>query len=126
MNCILLIAAQIVSAVWVPSSPAQVYRDRHPDTLPFFYFPYLLYHIGWHISIEFAIFSNKGDIFMPTEAMKRAIKKYNQEKVDKVIIRTPKGMREKIKEHVLTTGESINGFVIRAINEAMERDPKQN
>lgn len=29
---------------------------------------------------------------------------------------------EQIKEHVQKTGESVNGFIKRAINETMERD----
>ena len=34
-----------------------------------------------------------------SDAMDRAIKKYEQEKVDRIIFRVPKGMKEKIQEH---------------------------
>lgn len=34
-----------------------------------------------------------------SKAMDRAIKKYEQDKVDRVIFRVPKGMKEQIQEH---------------------------
>jgi len=60
-----------------------------------------------------------------TEAMKRAVKKYNQEKVDRVTMRVPKGTREIIQEHAENCGESINAFLNRAVVETMERDAKK-
>ena len=41
---------------------------------------------------------------------------------DELKIRTEKGQKEIIKSHAETLGESMNQFVIRAINETMERD----
>ena len=58
----------------------------------------------------------------PTEAQKRAIEKWNREKVDDLRIRVPKGQREVIREHAASQGETINAFVFRAISETMERD----
>ena len=57
-----------------------------------------------------------------SEAMQRAIKKYETEKIDKVLLRMPKGKKESIQEHVSQTGESVNSFINRAIDEAIERD----
>ncbi len=57
-----------------------------------------------------------------SEAHKRAYKKWQAEKVDDLRIRVPKGRREIIREHAAAQGETINGFVLRAIDEAMERD----
>lgn len=37
-------------------------------------------------------------------------------------VRLPIGKRDLIKKHAESMGESLNGFVIRAIKEAMERD----
>jgi len=34
----------------------------------------------------------------------------------------PKGKRDQVKEHAKSTGESMNAFINRAIDEAMERD----
>ncbi len=58
----------------------------------------------------------------PTEAQKRAIEKWNREKVDDLRIRVPKGQREVIREHAASQGETINAFVFRAISETIERD----
>ena len=57
-----------------------------------------------------------------SEAMDRAIKKYEQEKVDRVIFRVPKGVKEQIQEHADKRGESISAFLNRAVREPIERD----
>ena len=57
-----------------------------------------------------------------SDAMDRAIKKYEQEKVDRIIFRVPKGMKEKIQEHAETKGESLSAFLNRAVVETIERD----
>ena len=57
-----------------------------------------------------------------TEAHKRAYKKWQEEKVDDLRIRVPKGQREVIREHAASQGETINAFVFRAITEAIEHD----
>lgn len=65
----------------------------------------------------------EGDFFMPrSDAMDRAIKKYEQEKVDRVIFRVPKGMKEQMQAHAEARGESLAGFLNRAAQETMERD----
>lgn len=57
-----------------------------------------------------------------SESMDRAIKKYEQEKVDRVVFRVPKGMKEQIQEHAEKQGESLSGFLNRAVLETMDRD----
>ena len=57
-----------------------------------------------------------------SEALKRAVKKYNQEKVDRIPMRVPKGKKEIIQAHAAKRGESINAFLNRAVDETMERD----
>lgn len=57
-----------------------------------------------------------------TEAQAKAAKKYLKESVEDIRIRVPKGNKVKIQEHAAKMGESTNAFVVRAINEAMERD----
>lgn len=57
-----------------------------------------------------------------TDARKKANEKYLRETVEDIRIRVPKGEKAKIQAHATSTGESVNAFVIRAINEAMERD----
>lgn len=57
-----------------------------------------------------------------SEAMKRASKKYDNEKIDRIAMRVPKGKKEAIQEHAAKTGESVNAFLNRAVDEAMKRD----
>ena len=57
-----------------------------------------------------------------TPAQKKAAKKYHAEKLDSIQLYVPKGKRELIKSHAANNGESMNGFINRAIDEAMARD----
>ncbi len=57
-----------------------------------------------------------------TEAQARAASKYLKESVEDIRIRVPKGQKAIIKEHAESQGESMNAFVIRAIDETMQRD----
>lgn len=60
-----------------------------------------------------------------SESMDRAIKKYGQEKVDRVIFRVPKGVKEQIQEHAQTQGESLAAFLNRAVRETIQRDQEK-
>lgn len=57
-----------------------------------------------------------------SDAMDRAIKKYEQEKVDRILFRVPKGLKEQIQAHADAQGESLAAFLNRAVLETMERD----
>lgn len=46
--------------------------------------------------------------------------RYNAENYDSLRITVPKGKKAKIKAYADSKGESINGFVNRAIDKAME------
>lgn len=46
------------------------------------------------------------------------------EKLDEFKVRVPKGKKSEIQAHAEAKGESMNGFVARAIDETMERDNK--
>ena len=59
-----------------------------------------------------------------TEAQLRATQKYH-EKLDNIMVRVPKGEKEKIASHAGKRGESLNAFVARAIRETIENDNKQ-
>ena len=52
--------------------------------------------------------------------------KYNAANYDSLRIVVPKGSKEIIREHAKIRGESINGFVTRAINETIENDVKES
>ena len=55
-----------------------------------------------------------------TEAQKRSAEKYLHEKVEDIRIRVPKGKKEIIRTYAESHGESMNGFIVRVIDEAME------
>lgn len=48
--------------------------------------------------------------------------RYNDKVYDRINLTTIKGDKEKIKAHAEGRGESVNGFINRAIKETMERD----
>lgn len=60
-----------------------------------------------------------------SEAENRAIKKYEKEKIDRFLIRIPKGEKERIAEHARAQGESANAFIYRAVNETIARDEQK-
>ncbi len=57
-----------------------------------------------------------------SKAQQKAVSKYMKENYDEIKLRVAKGRRTEIKAHAEAQGESVNGFIGRAIDEAMERD----
>lgn len=57
-----------------------------------------------------------------TEAQKQSARKWDAANLDRISIAVPKGQKDTIKAHAEGRGESVNGFVNRAISETMERD----
>ena len=57
-----------------------------------------------------------------SKAQQKAVAKYMKNNYDEIKVRVNKGEKAIIKNHAESKGESINGFVNRAINETMERD----
>lgn len=60
-----------------------------------------------------------------TPAQRKAVSKYESKNYDKVLVRMPKGERDRIKAHAESQDETLNGFVTRAIYETMERDQER-
>lgn len=48
--------------------------------------------------------------------------KYNAEHYDTVHVKLPRGEKEELRAHIDITGETMNGFIKRAIKETIERD----
>ena len=48
--------------------------------------------------------------------------RYNAKAYDEIKVRVDKVKKDVIKNHAEAQGESVNGFINRAIEEAMERD----
>ena len=60
-----------------------------------------------------------------TEARRRANEKYNAKTYEEIKVRVHKGQKDIIKAHAEKNGESVNGFINRAIGEAMGESPQQ-
>lgn len=52
----------------------------------------------------------------------RAKNKYNAKAYDRIALQVKKGRKDILKAHAENCGESLNGFVNRAIDETIERD----
>ena len=50
-----------------------------------------------------------------SEAKKRANAKYDKKAYDSILVKFPKGTKEKIKE----TGQTVNGFIVQAVNDKL-------
>jgi len=57
-----------------------------------------------------------------SKAQQRAVTKYDAKAYDKTLLRLSKGKLDVVRAHAAARGESVNGFIGRAISEAMERD----
>lgn len=58
-----------------------------------------------------------------SKAQQRAVHEYVKRNYDRIELTVkPKGKKDQIKYHADTLGETLNAFINRAINEAMERD----
>lgn len=57
-----------------------------------------------------------------SKAQQKAVYKYVAANYDEIKLRVPKGDRDRIKAHADTRGESVNGFILRAIRAQMQRD----
>ena len=57
-----------------------------------------------------------------SEARRRANEKYNAKAYDEIKARVSKGHKAEIQAHAEARGESLNGFVNRAIDETIQRD----
>ena len=60
-----------------------------------------------------------------SKAQQKAVAKYMKENYDIYQIRMPKGKKETIKAHAEQNGESLNGFINRAIDETMKKENKE-
>lgn len=56
------------------------------------------------------------------KASTKAQNKYIAKAYDRVNLTMPKGKKDAVQAHATQHGESVNAFINRAIDEAMERD----
>ena len=60
-----------------------------------------------------------------SKAQQKAVSKYMKENYDEIKVRVDKGKKDTIKAHAEAQGESVNGFINRAIDNQMERDKEE-
>lgn len=66
------------------------------------------------------------ELLMPaSEAQLRAINKYVRDNYDDIKVRVKKGERARIQQHASSCGQSMNAFILRAIEEKISRDVGQ-
>lgn len=73
-----------------------------------------------YISKILYLYKYRKDGMIMGKAATKAKNKYNEANYDRINVSVPKGKKEKIKEYAESKGESVNGFINRAIDKAME------
>ncbi len=57
-----------------------------------------------------------------SKAQQKAVAKYMKNNYDEIKVRVEKGKREIIKAAAEQAGESLNGYIKKAVDQRMERD----
>lgn len=57
-----------------------------------------------------------------SKAQQRAVGKYMKENYDEIKVRVAKGTKERWKEAATAVGESMNQYIINAVDQRMERE----
>lgn len=57
-----------------------------------------------------------------SKAQQKAVAKYMKNNYDEIKVRVEKGKREIIKAAAEQAGESVNGYIKKAVDQRMERD----
>ena len=60
-----------------------------------------------------------------SKSQQKAVNKYMAKAYDRINLIVQKGDRDRIKAHADTRGESVNGFIKRAIRAQMQRDTEE-
>lgn len=57
-----------------------------------------------------------------SKAQQKAVNKYVKNNYDRINVTFVKGRKAEIKAHAEAQNESVNAFIVRAVNETIERD----
>lgn len=77
---------------------------------------YLCYNYGMMEEVHLSMPASK--------AQQKAVAKYMKDNYDEIKVRVPKGRKAALQAHAERRGESLNGFIGRAIEEQLTRDNK--
>ena len=58
----------------------------------------------------------------PTKAQREATYRYERKAYDRVLVRLPKGTKDRISDAAADRGESINGYIRRVVSESLGKD----
>lgn len=61
-----------------------------------------------------------------SKAQQAAVHKYVKEKYDRMELTLPKGRKDELKSIAAANGESVNAFISRLVNDAIEAYYKQS
>ena len=67
-----------------------------------------------------------GDVMTKHYEQRKAANERYLATLDSLLLRLPKGKKDEIKVHAESCGESVNGFISRAIAETMMRDKESD
>lgn len=80
-------------------------------------------HVHLISTLYFAIICNEGgDHLALSEARKAANIRWDKEHLARMSLALPSELRDQMKDHITTTGESMNAFIKRAIAETIKND----
>ena len=57
-----------------------------------------------------------------SKAQQRAVHKYVKSNYDRLELTVPKGKKDAIRAHAEARGESVNSFINRVVDEAMQKE----
>lgn len=60
-----------------------------------------------------------------TEGVKQSNRKWDAANLDRVSIAMPKGKKDDVKEAASAAGESMNQYIVTAIDQRMEREKQE-
>ncbi len=71
----------------------------------------------WRYNIE-----KGGEGLTVSKKQQASVTKYVKDHYDRISLTVPQGKRAEIKAHAESLGESVNGFINRAIDQQLQRD----
>lgn len=60
-----------------------------------------------------------------SKAQQKAVNKYMAANYDRINLTVPKGKKDTLQEHAQSMGESVNGFINRAIDNQISQDRRK-
>ena len=66
----------------------------------------------------------RGGVKMSTDAEKRAVLNYQRSR-DNLMVRPTKEEGQRIREHAVAAGESVQGYILDAVRERMDREDQE-